>query len=90
MAEVRLIDANALKRDLIDNWAFYSVLMKNALDRQPTIDPASLRPKGRWEDGKCSVCKGRYMDYADADSNPAIGEPKPNFCPDCGADMRAL
>ena len=28
------------------------------------------------------------MDYADAESYPAIGEPKPDFCPNCGSDMR--
>lgn len=49
MAEVRPIDANALKRDLIDNWAFYSVLMKNALDRQPTIDAVPVV--------RCKDCK---------------------------------
>lgn len=47
-----------------------------------------VREKGEWEGTSCSRCGGSYMDYADADSYPAIGEPKPDFCPNCGADMR--
>ena len=47
-----------------------------------------VREKGEWEGTNCSRCGGSYMDYADADSYPAIGEPKPDFCPNCGADMR--
>ena len=42
---------------------------------------------GLWIGQRCSVCNGNYMDYADADSYPAIGEPKPNYCPHCGAKM---
>lgn len=46
------------------------------LNALPTIDPESLRPKGKWIDGmKCSECG--QVDFT-----------KPNFCPDCGADMR--
>ena len=44
---------------------------------------------GRWNGQKCSVCNESYMDYADADSYPAIGEPKPNYCPHCGTKMDA-
>lgn len=47
-----------------------------------------VREKGEWEGTSCSRCGGSYMDYADADSYPAIGEPKPDFCPNCGSDMR--
>ena len=47
-----------------------------------------VREKGEWEGTNCSRCGGSYMDYADADSYPAIGEPKPDFCPNCGSDMR--
>ena len=41
----------------------------------------------RWDGTNCPNCGGSYMDYADADSYPAIGEPKPNYCPNCGAKM---
>ena len=47
-----------------------------------------MREKGEWEGTNCSRCGGSYMDYADAESYPAIGEPKPDFCPNCGSDMR--
>lgn len=47
-----------------------------------------VREKSEWEGTSCSRCGGSYMDYADADSYPAIGEPKPDFCPNCGSDMR--
>ena len=30
---------------------------------------------GHWDGYECSICDGNYMDYADADSYPAIGEP---------------
>jgi DNA-directed RNA polymerase subunit RPC12/RpoP len=42
---------------------------------------------GYWDGYECSICGGNYMDYADADSYPAIGEPKPKYCPDCGSKM---
>ena len=42
---------------------------------------------GLWIGQRCSVCNESYMDYADADSYPAVGEPKPNYCPNCGARM---
>lgn len=51
--------------------------------QQPTIDPASLRPKGEWiveENGVivCSNCgeEHEWIDY------------RASFCEDCGADMR--
>ena len=54
------------------------------IDRQPTIDPESLRPRGRWKDAcyyhdcplcyECSHCGLKLM-Y------------KPNYCPHCGAKM---
>ena len=43
-----LISREALKRDLIDNYSFYPAIVKNALEKQPTISPDSLRPRGRW------------------------------------------
>ena len=66
----------------------------------PTIDPESLRPKGRWEDmygGRydnslyvCSVCREPALEKSATDF---LGrwwsrqEPS-NYCPNCGADMR--
>lgn len=53
------------------------------------ILPADVAPvrNGNWNEQYCSLCGGSYMDYADADSNMAIGCPLPNYCPHCGARM---
>ena len=34
----RYIDAEALKRDLIDNRSFYPAIVKNAIENAPTVD----------------------------------------------------
>jgi rubrerythrin len=104
--EVRLIDANALQRRIckakcnreyedcrdegdceFDFFIFWA----------PTIDPESLRPKGRWlgegdgyADGEivydvwyCSECNYCIDDGTD---DP---EMLPNYCPNCGAKREA-
>jgi hypothetical protein len=59
----------------------------------PTIDPESLRPKGRWDahhrDSRgytngfgCSNCW--YITFTDY----SMKKCEYNFCPHCGADMR--
>lgn len=99
--EMRLIDADALRKyvndkstHLLNEWDTVGVLM--VVDKQPTIDPDSLRPKGQWigeadgyADGElvydvwyCSECNHCIDDGTD---DPAQ---LPNFCPHCGADMR--
>ena len=70
--------------DRVDDW----------LDEQPTIDPESLRPHGRWEkseDGycglallECSLCRGECFDI-DED----IELLNYRYCPNCGAKMDA-
>ena len=53
----------------------------------PTVDPASLRPKGEWISAEvkphliyeCSLCKSKWGYGAMLHMN---------FCPNCGADMR--
>lgn len=69
--------------------------MRDMVAKLPAIDPASLRPKGEWlgsGDGfdpegnmvfdmwECSEC----IYYIDTDEPDTL----PNFCPNCGADMR--
>lgn len=49
--------------------------LKSYLENAPTLTLDDLRPKGRWEDGTCTNCG--QVDFS-----------KPNFCPNCGADMR--
>ena len=85
----RLIDANDLKKEIAST--FHGTLgltvtgaVHEIIDRQPTIDPESLRPHGKWVDSSfyhdrplcydCSNCGFKLM-Y------------KPNYCPNCGAKM---
>lgn len=90
--EVRLIDANALQRLLfpiaVGLEKEYGSLggavagVMHHVDAAPTIDPESLRPKGRWiTDGNgvtyCGKCR-HVDDYASVH----------NYCPNCGTDMR--
>lgn len=69
------------------------IVEKFQIDRMPTIDPESLRPRGTWEgmadgyaDGElvydtwtCSEC-GYSVDTDDPDDLT-------EFCPNCGAKM---
>lgn len=101
--EVRLINYDAAidryyaeyeKQDICDG-AQDRDWLKKCFDEAPTIDPESLRPKGRWEsvDGTkscdewdCTACKQRqtFMDEMELDD---MIECSP-YCPNCGADMR--
>ena len=66
--EVRLIDAAPLIADgwVLERHGISNVIIgRKSLADVPTIDPESLRPKGRWErtgeaDYKCSVCGFRF------------------------------
>lgn len=84
---MRLIDADrAREKSTID-------LITHFLDRQPTIDPESLRAKGRWdasgrytfEDGslavRCNICGASLHEDEWQKYNW-------NYCPNCGADMK--
>ena len=58
----------------------------------PTITLDDLRPKGRWVDKKsenvwCSVCQCHPLKDMDKDS-VYYWKYEPDFCPNCGADMR--
>lgn len=91
----RPIDAGELKKEVES--AFHGALgitvtgaVHEIIDRQPTIDPESLRPRGHWEketaDGPdvvkytsllsvfCSRCRRRAWT-------------KSTYCPHCGAKM---
>lgn len=96
--EVRLIDANALIEDITaaeENAGMGAVVagtLRRYVNRRPTIDPESLRAKGRWaainadcrgyaNAFECSNCETishthTYMKECDFD-----------FCPVCGAKM---
>lgn len=89
----RLIDADELKKEIAST--FHGTLgltvtgaVHEIINRQPTIDPESLRPRAHWEDvfqdgpcswsGKCSACNVRN------DIPPVI---LAHYCPNCGAKM---
>jgi hypothetical protein len=99
--EVRLIDANALQRRIckakcnreyedcrdegdceFDFFIFWA----------PTIDPESLRPKGRWNvdvanlKASCSEC-GIVLRFTD-EMQISMFRDLERFCYYCGADMR--
>lgn len=93
MAEVRLIDANAAARNT-DKEIYWTeseaAAVRNFLAHQPTIDPESLRPKGRW-DWKHRH-KGGFHKYTGVDE---YGETQTitvderfecdePYCPNCG------
>lgn len=87
---MRLIDADALKREL-EFWVlsgFYRHILLEHIDNAPTVE----RPKGKWikEDkpwggfgdsvlvNTCSECGESFVYHGN----------NPKYCPECGADMR--
>lgn len=88
----RLIDADELKKEITS--AFHGVLgvtiriaMHGFIDKQPTIDPESLRPHGKWIQmseksyrKKCSCCGWDGPEWVKFYS----------FCPNCGAKLEEL
>ena len=83
--EKRLIDANAMRRDWLENGENEFVYDTNAvldsIDTQPTVDAVEV-VHGRWEQARyteaplyiCSECdKPEYKQH--------------NYCPNCGAKM---
>ena len=57
------------------------IVINNAIEKAPTINPESLRPHGRW-----IICSDGYYPYCSA----CFSEPKggmSKFCPNCGAKM---
>ena len=91
--EVRLIDANALPYEnqvlsYDDEWC----LKVSDIEKVPTIDPESLRPKGRWvdhmvRDWRCSECGEKIHKVRNVDGY--CYDDKPNYCPNCGEIGRA-
>ena len=89
--EVRLIDANLL-RQTIESKLYWGAGLLEAIDDAPTIDPESLRPKGRWNvdvvnlKATCSEC-GIVLRFND-EMQISILRDLERFCYYCGADMR--
>lgn len=91
-----LRDKGWLKGDMSDSAEM--IAGQSIIDDAHTIDPESLRPKGRWiltnEDYEyltCSVCGGAYYTgaetFARAQDHLTFAGGY-NYCPNCGADMR--
>ena len=103
--EVRLIDANALLEKAWDvpfetnDAHFVKVIDAGDVEEAPTIDPESLRPKGRWEecdwvefDGHDECVhyphKGRVCtNCRNAFKADFVCNPRVEYCPSCGAKM---
>lgn len=97
MADVRVIDANALikhyscvKAQKSSAEKIRAEIIVQALEKAPTIDPESLRPVGRWhlnEDGKwaCTYCDGLAVEHPD---EPEKWQALTRYCPNCGARMK--
>ncbi len=88
--EVRLIDANALLKNRFSMYTGFQgtvpVVAVRDVDNAPTIDPESLRPKGRWrkyssDEWICTNCG--YDKFCDTLEGGVL----PDFCEDCGAKM---
>lgn len=84
----RLIDADELKKDFRLNFGgvSHAVAACEIIDRQPIIDPESLRPHGHWilaesdwgqAQRECSCCGSKWPEYARFFA----------YCPYCGAKM---
>ena len=62
--------------------------LEDLIEEQPPVEAKEV-VHGEWvNDWNCSECNCSYMDYADGDSNRDYRYSLPNFCPNCGADMR--
>lgn len=92
MADVRLIDANALldrnnwtikqySEEEANAWRDGIDLMKKNIENAPTIDPETLRPVAHWEEipGSYVSCAGKnsWCEPATRCSNPECGEVNP-------------
>lgn len=98
--EVRLINYDAAidryyaeyeKQDIYDG-ADDRDWLKKCFDEAPTIDPESLRPKGRWgvhresEISKTVYCTNCWKDFYIHRKGELQIDTQP-YCPNCGAKM---
>ena len=91
---MRLIDADKLKKDVLDLQDCYNgfsdtydkACIIGVIDEQPTIEPE--RKKGRWIKGGEQPYFRKHFDIVVCSKCNKRGEHRWNFCPYCGADMR--
>lgn len=83
---MRLIDADELKKDFKLNFGgvCHAAAAAEIIDRQPIIDPESLRLRAHWDSAKgydyhvcCSNCGVIFQSWAVFC----------NYCPNCGVKM---
>ena len=87
----RLIDADELKKEITS--AFHGALgvtitiaMHELIDKQPTIDHESLRPRAHWI-RKRSKFPGGELTVVECSLCGCQQWNETNFCPICGAKM---
>ena len=86
---MRLIDADELKKDFRLNFGgvSHAVAACEIIDRQPTIDPESLRPTAHWISDSLYVDgKRKLLQWCSLCNCPGLR--KTTYCPDCGARMK--
>lgn len=90
---MRLIDAEALYEYIlrsVPNWSEDREVVLDCIANSPTIEE---RKRGKWIDGsderfvKCSKC-GMETTRNELQGIALFGQEEPNYCPNCGADMR--
>lgn len=98
---MRSIDADALKNVFSNMYRKdYERWIKEVIDNAPTIEPfekigaicnencGGYRPKGKWE-YRVNGFSNLSMEYCSICNEPTpIYLSRPNYCPNCGADMR--
>lgn len=76
----KLIDADALKQELIDK-GFYPAIVRRTIERAPGVDAVPVM-HGRWikrpDERICPFCEHRHGYFGGKDLN---------YCPNCGARM---
>lgn len=90
---MRLIDADAASLSTYNEpyWTeSEAASVRSFLLHQPTIDPETIRPTGRWvdhlvRDWRCSECGEKIHKVRTVDGY--CYDDKPNYCPNCGAKM---
>ena len=86
---MRLIDADELKKDFRLNFGgvSHAVAACEIIDRQPTIDPESLRPTAHWISDSLYVDgKRKLLQWCSLCNCPGLRKTK--YCPHCGARMK--
>ena len=85
---MRLIDADAFKEHLLMGAEFLDedtiLTVVNTLDCEPSIDPESLRPNGKW--GNPIKVDAENIGYKCSEYGE-FGVPCWHYCPNCGARM---